>query len=630
MRKNTFLGKYYKPWSFLWVLQRFIMVFREGRLFSIQWKTLLNDFRLNKEIKQKINLHPNQKYQVPDGEIPRLLDLSPVFEFSPLVTCEYEDINELSLLNSFFDKIYVVNLEKRADRRIEMVQKLTKLKIRAEFFRAEDGYSDTNVKEYKTYFDKPIEDETAHDLEKKYKRKVIYSPGAWGTLKTYERLLTEATAANYEKILCLQDDVIFHKDFEASFSVIRENIPAGWKLIYLGATQHAWKEGEDLITPEINPLKSDRFSIYHPVNTDGAFAVGISRSAFPLLLEEISRMNCSFDSGALRSAAKAHREASCVIFPNLVIADVKDSDIRASRKQDIFAKTARWDMDNYDYPFKNDLVSVIMPAFNAAETISQSIKSILAQDYHELELIVVDDCSTDNTASIVRDLAKKDARIRYVKHDENSGCYASRNTGIRYSKGKYITFQDADDISLQHRINLQIVPLILGKAEFTLARIMRSRERINDFDITDQDEMIRKLQSGISENSGNTEKNKVGYITAMFKRNIFEELGLFWENRFGADAEFVERLLFKKAGFSMPKNIFAQNFLTRVKSVDHLYERIDKIVIISFIQGEENLSRKHKDKERLEFQERWRARLRNEISYDYPEFSEQKQDKKAK
>jgi len=621
MGNKSFPGKYYRPWSFLWVLQRFIMVFREGRLFSIQWNTLFYDFRLNKEIKQKINLHPNPPNSLAGREMPQFFDFSPKFEFYPLITCEHADIDELSALNHYFDKIYVVNLEKRADRRIEMIQKLAKLKIRAEFFKAEDGYTEMNIKEYKTYFDKPIDDDTAHDLEKIYKRKVIYSPGAWGTLKTYKNLFTDAIVHNYERILCLQDDVIFHQAFEANFSMIMENIPAGWKLLYLGATQHAWKEGEDLIIPENNPLGSDLFNLYHPVNTDGAFAVGLHCSVFQLLLDEINKMNCSFDSGALRNAARIYREASYVIYPNLAIADVKDSDIRVSRNQANFAKTARWNLDDYDYPFKKDLISIIMPAYNAGKTISQSIKSMLAQTYGDFELIVVDDCSTDDTSKVVLDFVKHDGRIRYVKHKENLGCYASRNTGIRHSKGEYISFQDADDISLKHRLELQILPLILGKAEFTLSRIMRSQESLNDFDIDKQDEIIQKLLSGISNKGEITEKNKVGYITAMFKRSVFEELGLFWENRFGADAEFVERILFKKANYALPKNVFAQNFLSKVKSIDHLYERIDKITTISFIQGEENLTRKHKDKERMEFQERWRARLKDEISYDYPELS---------
>jgi hypothetical protein len=141
---------------------------------------------------------------------------------------------------------------------------------------------------------------------------------------------------------------------------------------------------------------------------------------------------------------------------------------------------------------------------------------------------------------------------------------------------------------------------------------------MDNFDINNQDQIIQKLISGHSDRQSLEQRIKVGYITSIFRREVFEELGLFWENRFGSDAEFIERILFRKHQHRLPKNVFAQYFLSRVKSIDRIYERIDKILILSFVQGGQNLSQKHKEKERLAFQEKYRACFRGEFEYSYP------------
>src|SRR5581483_2806371 len=91
------------------------------------------------------------------------------------------------------------------------------------------------------------------------------------------------------------------------------------------------------------------------------------------------------------------------------------------------------------------IVSVIMPAFNAAATIRSAIESVLAQAWRELELIVVDDGSTDETAQIVSEIAARDSRVHLLKQ-ANSGVAAARNNGIREARGEFIAPIDADDI----------------------------------------------------------------------------------------------------------------------------------------------------------------------------------------
>ncbi|MBR3933198.1 MAG: glycosyltransferase family 2 protein [Clostridia bacterium] len=103
----------------------------------------------------------------------------------------------------------------------------------------------------------------------------------------------------------------------------------------------------------------------------------------------------------------------------------------------------------------NELVSIIMPSYNTAKYISQSIESVLNQTYTNWELIIVDDCSTDNTDEIIKTYLG-DNRIIYLKNEKNSGAAVSRNYALREAKGKWIAFLDSDDIWLPEKLKKQI------------------------------------------------------------------------------------------------------------------------------------------------------------------------------
>ena len=105
-------------------------------------------------------------------------------------------------------------------------------------------------------------------------------------------------------------------------------------------------------------------------------------------------------------------------------------------------------------------VSVVIPTFNAAEFISETIDSVLTQSYSDLELIVVDDCSTDNTANIVREISRKDHRLSIVELDTNYGGPAGpRNIGVARATGKWICFLDADDLWHPSKVSIQLAGL---------------------------------------------------------------------------------------------------------------------------------------------------------------------------
>ncbi|MGO3125622.1 MAG: glycosyltransferase family 2 protein [Advenella sp.] len=114
----------------------------------------------------------------------------------------------------------------------------------------------------------------------------------------------------------------------------------------------------------------------------------------------------------------------------------------------------------------NSLISIILPAYNAQDFIASAIESVLEQTYPNLELIVVDDGSTDQTRLIIESYKQKDERLLVVSNEQNSGVAYARNTGLRHARGDYIAFIDSDDtwrkekLLVQHRfMNSLSVPL---------------------------------------------------------------------------------------------------------------------------------------------------------------------------
>lgn len=91
------------------------------------------------------------------------------------------------------------------------------------------------------------------------------------------------------------------------------------------------------------------------------------------------------------------------------------------------------------------MVSVVMPAYNAAKYLKESVESVMAQTYRDWELLILDDGSSDETAQIAKELEVQDERIRYVRNPENLGVAATRNRGVSLAGGEWIAFLDSDD-----------------------------------------------------------------------------------------------------------------------------------------------------------------------------------------
>ena len=172
-------------------------------------------------------------------------------------------------------------------------------------------------------------------------------------------------------------------------------------------------------------------------------------------------------------------------------------------------------------------VSVIMPAFNSAPWLPTAVRGLLNQTWRNLEVIIVDDRSTDDTLAVANSLAATDSRIRVLANKVNQGAYASRNYGLQFAHGNVITVHDADDWSHPRKIERQM--LAMQNQENTVANMSRS-VRIDPGSLHFFAQYGREF---LRQNSS----------SLLFKRNpVFTELGYWDEVKFGADTEYHHRI----------------------------------------------------------------------------------------
>ena len=128
---------------------------------------------------------------------------------------------------------------------------------------------------------------------------------------------------------------------------------------------------------------------------------------------------------------------------------------------------------------KDELVSIIMPSYNTGKYIVSSIKSVLAQTYQNWELLIVDDCSTDNTDDLVKQLLQ-DSRIHYLKNEKNSGAAVSRNRALKEARGRWIAFLDSDDLWMPQKLERQIDYMRKNGYSFTYTAVSYTHLRAHE------------------------------------------------------------------------------------------------------------------------------------------------------
>ncbi len=172
---------------------------------------------------------------------------------------------------------------------------------------------------------------------------------------------------------------------------------------------------------------------------------------------------------------------------------------------------------------KTPIVTIAMTAHNTEEYIESSIQSLLNQTYKNLEIIVVDDQSTDNTQKIVQRLSKTDKRVQYKQLAANLGTYYAKNYAISISKGEYVFFQDSDDICHPRRIEIMLDQLLKSGKKIIRGAYCR---------LDPNTDRIMPVNGLIS---------KLGLITLGVKKEVFKEIGYFHCTTKASDDEFFQR-----------------------------------------------------------------------------------------
>jgi GT2 family glycosyltransferase len=201
------------------------------------------------------------------------------------------------------------------------------------------------------------------------------------------------------------------------------------------------------------------------------------------------------------------------------------------------------------------LVSVCMSCFNAERYLEQAMRSILNQTHRNLELIVVDDLSTDATPDIIARLAREDDRVRAMRNATNRGTYVSRNQAFELARGEFFTVMDADDFALPERLARQVHSLVAHP------------ERIGVW--TDWVRMHEDGRFYFKVQWGGTYQHEAVATLMIRRREVLERVG-YWDSvRFAADTEFIFRLKRVYGKEAVPKmstptviSLFHENSLT--------------------------------------------------------------------
>lgn len=164
-------------------------------------------------------------------------------------------------------------------------------------------------------------------------------------------------------------------------------------------------------------------------------------------------------------------------------------------------------------------VSVVIPAYNAQDYISDAIEGIIGQTYKDIEIIIIDDASIDRTAEIIREYASRDSRIHIYTNESNLGIGANRTKGIELARGEYICWQDADDISLPDRIDLQVAYLDANPKVGVVGGFMQFFDEDGDGPIRSYCEFDRDLRKTIFR------YNPVAQPASMVRRSCYDKVG---------------------------------------------------------------------------------------------------------
>lgn len=141
--------------------------------------------------------------------------------------------------------------------------------------------------------------------------------------------------------------------------------------------------------------------------------------------------------------------------------------------------------------YEEGLVSIITPNYNCEKFIVETIESVINQTYKNWEMIIIDDCSSDNSITIAINYTKKDKRIKVIQNEKNMGAALCRNKAIEMAKGEFIAFLDSDDVWLPNKLQKQVAFMINNDADFSFSEYYLMDENSKSLFLTSK--VIKRL-----------------------------------------------------------------------------------------------------------------------------------------
>lgn len=201
----------------------------------------------------------------------------------------------------------------------------------------------------------------------------------------------------------------------------------------------------------------------------------------------------------------------------------------ADRPASLFDRLRSGDLARIE---RGPLVSIIMPVFQAEQTVCTAVRSILDQTWRPLELIIVDDCSTDRTPDLLRELAAGDARVKLLRNEVNVGPYVSKNLALALARGEFVTGHDADDWAHPQRLERHLAEVLGsgGRIKASMTRMLR---------LDEHGHFVHFAREGKASDDGALRDAAISCLfdTAFLRRDLGH-----WDSvRFGADSELISR-----------------------------------------------------------------------------------------
>lgn len=165
---------------------------------------------------------------------------------------------------------------------------------------------------------------------------------------------------------------------------------------------------------------------------------------------------------------------------------------------------------------EDTLITVIMPVYNAERFLEKSVESVLEQTHSNLELILIDDCSKDNSLLLAERYVKKDERIKVIRNEKNQGVAITRNSGIQVAKGEYIALLDSDDVWEKNKLEKQLQLIKKEQAEIVYCSYdfidERGNQILHPFVVPEKTNFNQMLYA-----------NDIGCSTVLIKTDFFQK-----------------------------------------------------------------------------------------------------------